>query len=91
MKKLQIRDIFNQIADLLEIKDENPFRIRAYRKAAQNIESLTADVEELAKEDKLEQIPGIGKDLAGKIKEIIETGYYHSLIYTTKGTLEVKV
>ena len=74
MKKLQVRDIFNEIADLLELKDENPFRIRAYRKAAQNIENLTADIEELVKEDRLLQIPGVGKDLAGKIKEIVETG-----------------
>lgn len=75
MKKFLIRDIFNQIADLLEIKDENPFRIRAYRKAAQNVENLTKDVEELAKEDKLDKIPGVGKDLAGKMKEIIDTGH----------------
>jgi len=75
VKKLLIRDIFNQIADLLEIKDENPFRIRAYRKAARNIENLTEDVEELAGEDRLDGIPGVGKDLAGKIKEIVETGH----------------
>jgi DNA polymerase (family 10) len=74
MKKLLVRDIFNQIADLLELKDENPFRIRAYRKAAQNIENLTADVEELAQQEKLVQIPGIGKDLADKIQEIVRTG-----------------
>ena len=74
MKKLLIRDIFNQIADLLELKDENPFRIRAYRKAAQNVESLTADIEELVKKDEADDIPGIGKDLAGKIKEIVRTG-----------------
>ncbi len=74
--------IFNEIADLLEIKNENPFRIRAYRKAAQNIESLTQDVEEMAKKGALEDIPGIGKDLAGKIQEIVATGrlkYYEKL------------
>jgi len=75
MKKFLVRDIFNKTADLLEIKEENPFRIRAYRKAAQTIESLTRDLEEVIKEDALEKIPGIGEDLAGKIKEIVETGH----------------
>lgn len=74
MKNFEVAAIFNEIADLLEIKDENPFRIRAYRKAAQNIESLTQDVEEIAKKGTLKEIPGIGKDLAGKIEEIIKTG-----------------
>lgn len=82
MRNFEIAAIFNEIADLLEIKDENPFRIRAYRKAAQNIESLTQDIEDIAKKDALEEIPGIGKDLAGKIQEIIATGklkYYEKL------------
>lgn len=74
MRNFEIATIFNEIADLLEIKNENPFRIRAYRKAAQNIESLTQDIEEIAKKGALEEIPGIGKDLAEKIKEIVETG-----------------
>lgn len=65
--------IFNEIADLLEIKGENQFRIRAYRKAAQNIESLPKDVAQLT-ENELTAIPGIGKDLAGKIREFISTG-----------------
>lgn len=69
----QISRIFNEIADLLEIKGENQFRIRAYRKAAQNIESLSKDVAQLA-ENELTGIPGIGKDLAGKIREFISTG-----------------
>lgn len=82
MRNFEIAAIFNEIADLLEIKNENPFRIRAYRKAAQNIESLTQDIEDIAKQDALEEIPGIGKDLAGKIKETIATGklkYYEKL------------
>lgn len=69
----QISRIFNEIADLLEIKGENQFRIRAYRKAAQNIESLSKDVAQLT-ENELTGIPGIGKDLAGKIREFISTG-----------------
>jgi DNA polymerase (family 10) len=74
MKNQEVAKIFNDIADILEIKGENPFRIRAYRKAAQNIESLTQDLGSLIEEKKLEEIPGIGKDLAQKIEEIISTG-----------------
>lgn len=75
MKNQEIARIFNEIADLLEIKNDNPFRIRAYRKAAQNIESLSEDVTEIVKSNKkLTDIPGIGKDLAEKILEYINTG-----------------
>lgn len=83
MKNREVVDIFNGIADLLEIKGENPFRIRAYRKAAQNIEVLSRDIAEVSQEEGgLEKIPGIGKDLAQKIKEIISTGrlqYYEEI------------
>jgi DNA polymerase (family 10) len=74
MKNYQIAKIFNNIANILEIEEENPFRIRAYRRAAQNIEGLTDDVAEVAKLGKLEEIPGIGKDLAQKIQEIVTSG-----------------
>jgi DNA polymerase (family 10) len=74
MKNFQIASIFNQIADLLEIKQDNPFKIRAYRRAAQNLESLTENLEVLAQEDRLQEIPGIGKDLSEKIKEFINKG-----------------
>lgn len=73
MKNQEIARIFNDIADLLEIKGDNPFRIRAYRRAAQNIEGLTRDVAEISK-DELMKIPGIGQDLAGKIEEYVKTG-----------------
>jgi len=73
MKNQEIAGIFNHIADLLEIKGENPFRIRAYRRAALNIEGLTKDVAETPK-DELMKIPGIGQDLAGKIQEYVITG-----------------
>ncbi len=74
MKNKEVAEIFRKVAALLEIKGDNPYRIRAYQRAAQNIEALTVDVEELAAKGKLERIPGIGKDLAQKIKEILETG-----------------
>ena len=73
MKNQEIVRIFNDIADLLEIKGENPFRIRAYRRAALNIESLSTDIA-LTPKDELMEIPGIGQDLAGKILEYIQTG-----------------
>jgi DNA polymerase (family X) len=73
MKNREIAMIFNRIADYLEIKNDNPFRIRAYRRASQNLESLTRNVED-APEEELTKIPGIGKDLAAKIIEYLKTG-----------------
>ena len=66
---------FNKVADLLEIKGANPFRVRAYRNAARTIGSLSKNVADLIAEDKaLTDFSGIGKDLAEKIKEIVDTG-----------------
>jgi len=73
MKNLELAEIFRSIAKLLEVKGDNPFRIRAYERAAQNIESIE-NIEEYAEQDKLETIPAIGKDLADKIKEYLSTG-----------------
>ena len=71
----RIARIFNRIADLLEIKGENPFRVRAYRNAARTIESLGKNLQEMVEQKQaLTSLPGIGKDLAGKINEIVETG-----------------
>lgn len=73
MRNREIAKIFNEIADILEIKGENPFRIRAYRRAAQNIDGLAKDVAEISVED-LIKVPGIGADLAEKIREYVKTG-----------------
>jgi len=73
MKNLEVAEIFRDIAKILEIKGENVFRIRAYERAAQNIEGLSRDVEDFAREDTLMDIPGIGKDISAKIKEFIKT------------------
>jgi DNA polymerase (family X) len=73
MKNYEISAIFNSMADILEIKGENPFRVRAYRRAAVNIDSWGADVSSLSVDDIL-NIPGIGRDLASKIEEYIRTG-----------------
>ncbi|MFH1790863.1 MAG: DNA polymerase/3'-5' exonuclease PolX [Candidatus Omnitrophota bacterium] len=74
MMNREIADIFGRIADILEINGENPFRIRAYRHAALNIEGLARPVEDYAADNTLENIEGIGKDLAGKIREYAATG-----------------
>ena len=73
MRNQEIAKIFNKIADILEIKGDNPFRIRAYRRAAQNIDGLAKDVAEISVED-LRKVPGIGADLAEKIREYVKTG-----------------
>ncbi len=73
VKNREIAKILYEMADLLEIKGED-FKPRAYRRAAINIESLAVDIEELYKRNELEKIPGVGKSIAEKIKEYIETG-----------------
>ncbi|MEK6529104.1 MAG: DNA polymerase/3'-5' exonuclease PolX [Nitrospirota bacterium] len=73
MKNQEIAKIFNDIADILEIKGDNPFRIRAYRRAAQNIDGFAADIAGM-QEEELRKIPGIGRDLAAKIREYAEKG-----------------
>ncbi|MGA1843880.1 MAG: DNA polymerase/3'-5' exonuclease PolX [bacterium] len=70
-----IAAIFNQVADLLEIKGENAFRVRAYRDAARTVGGLSSSAADMVKKNEdLSRLSGIGKDLAGKIKEIVETG-----------------
>lgn len=70
-----IAAVFDEIADLLEIESANPFRIRAYRNAARTVGELGRDLGALvAAGDPLKGMPGIGADLAGKIREIVTTG-----------------
>ncbi|OGP72713.1 MAG: DNA polymerase III [Deltaproteobacteria bacterium RBG_16_49_23] len=70
-----VAEIFNKVADLLEILDENPFRVRAYRNAARTVGSLSQSVAAMVEQAKdFTELPGIGKDLAGKIEEIVRTG-----------------
>ncbi len=64
-----------EIADLLELEGANPFRIRAYRNAARTLRDLSREVATMLEQgEELTELPGIGKDLAAKIREIIETG-----------------
>ncbi|KMQ50509.1 DNA polymerase III [Chitinispirillum alkaliphilum] len=66
---------FNMYADLLEIKGENPFRIRAYRNGARVVSSLSENVVDLIQRGvDLSSLPGIGKDLAAKIEQIVRSG-----------------
>ncbi len=76
MENSQIAATFEQLADLLEIDGANSFRVRAYRNAAREIESITESLDEIAGQDPklLEEIPGIGSDLAAKIVELSTTG-----------------
>jgi DNA polymerase (family 10) len=68
--------VLRAMADFLEIQGDNPFRIRAYRKAADNIAALEGDIAERSRDGSLEKIPGIGTDLASKIREILATGTF---------------
>jgi DNA polymerase (family 10) len=64
-----------QLADLLEIQGANPFRVRAYREAARTIDGLPRNLAEMVAEDEdLSELPGIGNNLAKKIREIVKTG-----------------
>jgi len=74
MKNQEISGIFREISDILEIKGENVFRIRAYERAAQNIESLGEDIAVLFRDGRLSEIPGVGKDLSQRIAEYLDTG-----------------
>lgn len=74
MKNAEIAEAFNEIADILELRGENVFRVNAYRRAAQTVEALARAIEDVAAEGTLGELPGIGKDLAGKIQEYVESG-----------------
>ena len=76
MQNSEVARTFDDLADLLEIRGDNPFRIRAYRGASRTIQGLTDSLKSIADDpdQKLTDLPGIGKDLAEKISTLIETG-----------------
>ena len=77
----EIAGIFDEIADFLEIEGENPFRIRAYRNASRTVSGLGAELKDMVADgEDLTKLPGIGKELAAKIHEILETGTAKALI-----------
>jgi DNA polymerase (family 10) len=82
MKNHEVSELLRNIAQLLEIKEELVFKIRAYEKAALVIENLDEDIEDVWKKGKLDDIPGVGEALTKKISEFLETGkldYYEKL------------
>jgi DNA polymerase (family X) len=74
MKNREVAGLLEKMADILEFKDENPFKIRAYRKASRIIGDLTQDIQEIAEGGKLREVPGIGEGMAEKITEYLQTG-----------------
>ncbi len=80
MRNSQVADMFDELADLLDIEGENHFKVRAYRNAARAIRALPTSLEKMTKENvDLSKISGIGVKIAKKIKEIIKTGKLQKL------------
>jgi DNA polymerase (family 10) len=76
MENPEVAQIFDEVADLLELLGENPFRIRAYRRAAVTVRDLAEPLAQFIANcpERLTELPGIGEDLAGKITTILKTG-----------------
>ncbi|MCI0462272.1 MAG: DNA polymerase/3'-5' exonuclease PolX [Gemmataceae bacterium] len=76
MENLEVAQAFDEVADLLELQGANPFRVRAYRNAARTLRDLPEPATEIVADParKLEDLPGIGADLAEKIRTLLETG-----------------
>lgn len=74
MKNQGVARTFERIADLMEIRGGDTYRIRAYRRAAAEIDGLAENLDEISKRGELEEIPGIGASIAEKIRDILETG-----------------
>jgi DNA polymerase (family 10) len=90
MENIQIAKTFEEVADLLEIQGANPFRVRAYRNAARTLGTLGTPVDTILKHNghALEELPGIGADLAGKISRMCRTGELPLLAQLTRKTPE---
>ncbi|MGE0361385.1 MAG: DNA polymerase/3'-5' exonuclease PolX [Vicinamibacterales bacterium] len=74
LENIDVARILDEVADLLEIQGGNPFRVRAYRTAARTIGALAVPAATLAAAERLDDLPGIGRDLAGKVAAILATG-----------------
>ncbi len=82
MKNVELSQIFDQIAKILKIKGENPFKIRAYENIVSVLNSLPTDIESIYRKGELNDIPGVGKAIAKKIEEYLTTNkleYYEKL------------
>jgi DNA polymerase (family X) len=74
MTKSEIAAVLEEVAALLELKGENPFKIRAYTNAARSLETFGGNISKLQDEEALSKIPGVGKSIAEKIRELAATG-----------------
>ena len=76
MDNKQIASVFEEMANILEISDENFFKVNAYKKASLTVSNLAQDLRQMVEENKsdIDKIPGIGKALRDKIIELVETG-----------------
>jgi DNA polymerase (family 10) len=74
VKNFELARLFYEMAALLEVRDESVFRVRAYQRAAQTLEALAEDVAVLAARGEVQKLPGVGKDIAGRIAEYLATG-----------------
>src|SRR5712691_11940545 len=91
MDNEQIARRFNRMAALMEIRGEDSFRIRSYRMAAEAIETWPTPLKQIARQEGaagLQEIPGVGKAIAGKIVELIETGTFDAWERLTAETPE---
>lgn len=82
MNNGEVARVFQEIADLLELKGENPFKVRAYQKVVRSIEHLPVELSQLMAEGRLRQVPGVGEAIEKKITELLTTGhlkYYEEL------------
>jgi DNA polymerase (family 10) len=82
MNNAQISAVFEEIAAMLELRKDNIFKIRAYRKVARAIGEMTEPVARIVAENRTSQIPGVGEAITKKITELVVTGwleYYESL------------
>ena len=74
VQNFELARLFYEMATLLEVRNESVFRVRAYQRAAQMLESLTEDIAAVAARGGLQKLPGIGKDLAIRVEEFLNTG-----------------
>jgi len=91
MNNEEIARRFNRMASLMEVRGEDSFRIRSYRMAAEAIETWPASLKQIAKQEGaagLQEIPGVGKAIAGKIVELIETSTFEAWERLTAETPE---
>jgi DNA polymerase (family 10) len=79
LKNPLVTQILNELADYTELEDEQPYRSRAYKRAAQTVEFLKEPIEEVWQEGKLRELPGIGENIERKIDEILRTGKLQAL------------